>query len=119
MVRGPAPGTGRLPAACHIRPGSVLLRIVAPVHQRVTPVAGGRVALARTLRQMAVNGADHLAHVVEVIVAQVRRGSMQQRDDAPAGLVPDGFAIAMLLPTRRGFSLASVRARQPSCLPPA
>ena len=76
---------------------SALLWIVAPVHQRIAPVAGGRIALARALRQVAVYIADDLMHVPQVVLAQIRCRFMQQLDDAPAGLVSHRFAAAMLL----------------------
>ncbi|GAA1899313.1 hypothetical protein GCM10009736_79680 [Actinomadura bangladeshensis] len=80
----------------------LLERVVAPVHQRVAPLAVLDVA-GRALGEVAVDVTDHLVHVRVVLVGQVGPLRPQQLDDPAAGRVARRLPGAVLLADRLRF----------------
>ena len=65
-------------------------RVVAPVHQRITPARG--YDIDRLLRAMAADIADHFSHVGVILVPEIGRGRPQYRDDPPPAGMADALA---------------------------
>src|SRR5262249_41746371 len=82
-------------------------RVVAPVHERVAPARARHVVRGTALFEVAASVSDHLPHVAVVVLGQLRFRFLQDRDDRPAGPVPDALALAPPPPTARPPAAAS------------
>jgi hypothetical protein len=61
---------------------------MAPVHQAVAPAGVGHIALG-PLRHMAMNIADNLPHMGDIVIGEFGFWRSLDFDDAPPGLVSD------------------------------
>src|SRR6056297_1599004 len=92
------PDARLIPASPALEPRLTRSRewVVPPVHQRIPPAAVGDVAVG-PLSEVAVDVADHLAHVPVVVVGELVDVPALQVHDPPSGRVPGRLGIGVTL----------------------